>query len=282
MLTRVDRVQIAVRDREAAAVRLQQIFDADTSNDDTLDPLGARRRTVRAGMAEFELLEPAGAGPVQEFVERWGEGLFAAGFATPSLQTLARHFDGVGLAYTAAGDQLLLGGSGAGGMRAVISEDARLDAPPGDVVRSLYEVTMLIPDAADAAARYARLFGLDSSRFCPIGSERYGYHGTLTLFHPPHRLDRIEAVQTDDDVHPMGRFYARRGPGLYMCYIEVDDLDRLKARLDAARARYAPSAEGGAHGLYIHPSGLLGVLMGVSRTSFGWAWSGRPELVATP
>ncbi len=32
-------------------------------------------------------------------------------------------------------------------------------------------------------------------------------------------------------------------------------------------------------GLWIHPSALNGVLMGVSRHSLAWQWSGRPERV---
>lgn len=279
MLARVDRVQIAVRDREAAAQQLQRLFDAEIVADDAIEPLAARRRTVRAGAAEFELLEPTGPGAVAEFLGRWGEGLFAAGFATPSLDALARQLETAGLAYTPAGGQLLLDGSGTAGMRAVISADGRAEPTPGSVIRWLYEVTMLVPDAAAATALYARLFGLDVGNFCPIASEGYGYHGSLTLFDPPHRLDRIEVVQTNDDVHPMGRYYARRGASLYMCFVEVDDVDLLTRRLDDAGARYAASEYGGENGVFIHPSGLLGMLMGVSRTSFGWTWSGRPELV---
>ena len=31
-------------------------------------------------------------------------------------------------------------------------------------------------------------------------------------------------------------------------------------------------------GLFIHPTALCGMLMGVSRTNLAWRWSGRPEL----
>jgi catechol 2,3-dioxygenase-like lactoylglutathione lyase family enzyme len=279
MLTRVDRVQIAVRNREAAARRLAALFDAEPVADDTVAALKARRRTVRAGAALFELLEPAATGPVATMLEHWGEGLFAAGFATHDLDALVSRLERHGVPFTAEGEQLFLGGEGLGGLRAVITRDAPPAPAAGALLGPLYEVTMLVPDAAAATARYADVFALDATRFCPIQSELYGYRGTLTLFDPPARLDRIEVVEITDPSRPMGRFYARRGPGLYMCYAEADDIDRLRARLDAAGARHAPSANGAEHGLYIHPSGLLGMLMGVSRTTFAWTWSGRPELV---
>ena len=49
------------------------------------------------------------------------------------------------------------------------------------------------------AARYADLFDLDMRNFSPIASERWGYAGTLTLFDPARRLDRIELSQTIAD-----------------------------------------------------------------------------------
>jgi catechol 2,3-dioxygenase-like lactoylglutathione lyase family enzyme len=282
MLTRVDRVQMAVRDRFAAAGRLGELFAATPVADDTVAVLGARRRTMQAGTALFELLEPAGDGPVASSLARWGEGLFAAGFATPDIDVFARRLDAGGVRYTAEGGRLYLDGSDTDALPAVISADTPIDVPPASALRWLYEVTLLVPDAAAATAHLTRVFGLNAARFCPIASEQYGYHGTLTLFEPPARLDRIEVVQTSDESHAMGRFYARRGPGLYMCFVETDSIDALCARLDAAEARYAPSEYGKENGIFLHPSTLFGMLMGVSRTSYGWTWSGRPDLVRAP
>jgi len=54
---------------------------------------------------------------------------------------------------------------------------------------------------------------------------------------------------------------------------------RLASRLKAKGMRYAHSEDRAEDaGLFIHPSGLFGMLMGVSRTNFAWVWSGRPEL----
>jgi hypothetical protein len=151
-------------------------------------------------------------------------------------------------------------------------------------VRHLYEVTnTIVSDWTAAAERYTRLFGLDPARFSPIHSDRFGYTGTLALFDPPARLDRIEISQVTDPGSPMGRWAAKRGDSLYMCYAETDDVGAIVRRLGRHHARFTP--RGGEplderDGLWIHPSALGGLLLGISRTTVAWEWSGRPELVA--
>ena len=108
-------------------------------------------------------------------------------------------------------------------------------------VSFLYETTnTLMSDWRRVAAVYAGLFGLDPARFSEIGSERFGYIGTLTLFDPPNRLDRIELSQVTDNVHAMGRFAHKHGDSLYMCYVEVHDWPTVRQRLLDANARYTP------------------------------------------
>ena len=83
-----------------------------------------------------------------------------------------------------------------------------------------------------------------------------------------------------DTTKTMGRFFTRRGPSLYMCFAEADDLPALRARLrDHAPADWTGPPDGPLDTLFIHPKALGGVMMGVSRTTFGWTWSGRPERV---
>ena len=67
--------------------------------------------------------------------------------------------------------------------------------------------------------------------------------------------------------------------GVYIGYVETDDVVALGARLKRNQACYADSDAGHPEvGLFVHPSALFGMLMGVSRTNFAWVWSGRPEL----
>ncbi|MEX2226695.1 MAG: VOC family protein [Dehalococcoidia bacterium] len=279
MLEQVDRVQIAVNDIDRAAATFRDVFEAQQVRDDELRIAGAHRRVMHAGRSEFELLSPSGAGPVQDFLSEWGEGLFAAGFSTPDVPALAARLRDRGIEFADEGGQLCIAPEQTPGLRIVISQDVARQ--PVGLVGYLYEVTNLIDDHEAAAKFYADAFGLDATRFSPIVSKHYGYAGQLTLFNPPDRLSRIELSQITDWERPMGRFMKRRGgETLYMCFIEAEDIEAIVERAKARDMRFAGhDRDGGfSEGLFFHPSTLHGVLMGVSRTDVAWTWSGRPDL----
>lgn len=275
MLSYVDRVQLVVNDLEGAARLWAELFGAEPVGRSECRFQNARVLTVRAGASEFDFLQPAGPGPVADWAAKWGEGLYGVGFSTPDVNRMARHFQLQRVPFEEEGARLYIDAYDHG-MPTIICPD-RSREMVGDI-RFVYEVTNPVSDWQRAADTYTRIFALDPSRFSPIESKLYGYAGTLTLFDPPDRLDRIEITQTWGD-GAMHRFFQRRGPSLYMCYIETDDVMKLAGRLKAKGMRYAHSeARAEDAGLFIHPSGLHGMLMGVSRTNFAWVWSGRPEL----
>ena len=81
----------------------------------------------------------------------------------------------------------------------------------------------------------------------------------------------------------MGRFATKRGQSIYMCYAETDDVPGIIERLERRGARFARRRdEQNPEGLFVHPSALHGVLLGISRTNLAWLWSGRPELARAP
>jgi len=277
MIKRVDRVQIAVRDLAAAEKIAADTFGAELVRRDNAAPIRARRSTMQAGSSLIELVAPDGAGPVEEFVDRWGGGLFAAGFSVNDVDAMAAHLAKQGARFDRAGGQLFLDPAATFGMRVVIS--AHHERAPVGIIKWAYEVTNVVGDWRAAADRYAKLFALDASKFVPITSPEFGYTGTLTMFDRPARLDRIEISQITDYNLAMGRFHKRRGDSLYMFYTETDDVDALAKRLEARGARFAAPRrdERGLSGLFIHPTAFLGVLIGVSRTQMAWMWSGAPE-----
>ncbi|MBI4254453.1 MAG: VOC family protein [Candidatus Rokubacteria bacterium] len=279
MLERVDRVQLAVRDRHAAAKVFADLLGARPTREAESAHLGARRTVLALGESEVELCEPAGAGPVREHLERWGEGLLTAGFAVRDMTDLHARLAEEGAECAEDGDQTYLEPSQTAGMRVVLTPGR----PVARAAARLYEVTnTLVSDWQAAAGLYARLFALDPAHFSPITSERFGYVGTLTLFDPPARLDRIELSQVVNPASAMGRWVAKRGDSLYMCYLETDDVPGLVRRLEARGARWTPRGTDPTterDGLWVHPSALHGLLLGVSRTTLAWEWSGRPALV---
>jgi 4-hydroxyphenylpyruvate dioxygenase-like putative hemolysin len=275
MLRRVDRVQIAVRDCAPAEAAASAIFGAELIRRDEVAPLAARRSLMQAGSSVLEFLAPSGAGPIADFLARWNEGLFAAGFSVADLAAAAAALERNGVSFVRANGQLLIGADATAGMRAVISTFH--ERAPSGAIKWIYEVTNVVADWRAAAQRYARIFGLDASRFVAVESGDFGYAGTLTMFEPPQRLDRIEISQSASSTAAMGRFHARRGDSLYMFYVEADDVEAIAQRLRARGGRYTPRKEGLRDGLWIHPTAFCGVLVGVSRTNVAWRWSGAPE-----
>src|SRR3990172_7137961 len=108
MLQRVDRMQLAVRDRVIAAATFADILGAKTVREDTVRALNARRTVMQAGESEFELLQPAGDGPVARYLEERPEGIFAAGFSTADPDALARHLASKGVRSEEEGGQLFI------------------------------------------------------------------------------------------------------------------------------------------------------------------------------
>lgn len=283
MLDRVDRMLLAVKDRERATETFVRLFGARFEREAQSTALAAQRSIVRVGESELELCQPTGPGRTQDHLDRWGEGLIAAGYASTRLPALLERLATHRVAFEHDGDQAFVPASSTFGFPMMLSawtEKARVGP-----VSFIYEATnALDTDWRIVSARYSEIFGLDASRFSEIGSERFGYAGTLTLFNPPARLDRIELSQTfAGKGGAMRRFVERRGgDGLYMCYMESDRFDELKDRLLAGGAVLTPRGPDIASerdNVWVHPKSLHGMLLGISRETFAWDWSGLPELI---
>jgi len=276
MLKRVDRILIAVPDRTAAERTVAEVFGAELVRRDTAPPIRAKRSTMQAGTSLIELLEPDGAGPVQGFVSKWQSGLFGVGFSVDDTDAAAHQLKKSDVSFEQVNGQLYLDPAATFGMRTVIS--THHERAPVGAIKWAYEVTNVVADWKAASDRYARIFGLDASKFCPIESKDFGYTGTLTLFDPPERLDRIEIAQITDPNLAMGRFHQRRDDSLYMFFVETDDVGAIEIRLTERGSKFAAHRrdEAGLSELFIHPSAFLGVLIGVSRTEHAWTWSGNP------
>jgi hypothetical protein len=281
VLSRVDRIQLTASDASAVSDAFRRLLDAEEARRDRLAVLGARRTVLAVGRSEVEILTPDGSGPVADHLAETGGGLFAVGLAAADLSALARRLEDDGATFASHGSQLFLepGGLGIPGLRVVLSPASA----PEQVgfLSHLYEVTHLVPDADAQADAIAKRFGLDRDAFEPIRSEQFGYAGWLTLFDRD-RLDRIETITPDDPKKTMGRFFAKRGPCLYMCYGESDATAAIRARaLEHAPGDWTgPRDDTVPDNLFLHPKALGGVMLGVSRTTYAWTWSGHPERVA--
>ena len=283
MLKRIDRLQVAVPDRGTAAESWTQILGAEPAGEDRIACLGALRTRLRLGDGFIELLEPDGAGVLHDAIAKRGAHLYAAGATTDDLEGLVAHLRSEGLDASLEGGQAFVDPSTSGdvGFRVVLSTDEQRDAV-GDL-DFFYETTLLVSDAPEAAASCARIFALDGDAFVPISSKEYGYAGSLTLFDRD-RLGRFEVISPNKSGNTMGRFFARFGEAFYMAFAESHTLADIEARARELGAGFTlvPPKEnrpGGADTVFLHASTLGGMMLGISRPTQAWQWSGHPERV---
>jgi hypothetical protein len=284
MLTRIDRVQIAVHDAGAASRGWIDILGAEPAGEDRVAGLGAKRRRLRIGTGFIEFLEPDGAGPVADAVGRRGPHLFAAGAAGPELGRLAARLAAKGVRPVSEGGQLHLAESDTGiaGLRLVLSEDV---AQPvvGDV-DFLYEATILSADTEGVTRAMNELLGLDERNYTEIVSDLFGYRGTLTLFEKD-KLDRLEVIAPTKEGTTMERYFRRFGQSLYMAFAETSKMSLIEERARRLGAGFTVDRPEGrpadlpADQIWLHPATLGGMMLGLSRPSMAWFWSGHPERV---
>ena len=284
MLSRVDRVQLVVPNAAEAATNWKLLLGAEEADADTIKCLGAKRTSYRLGEGWIEFLEADGTGVVADaLAARGGPHLFAGGAASNDMTAMLAHLKDQGAEPLFENGQIFLdpAKTGPGTPRTVISADEKLSSV-GDL-DWLYEVTLLVKDQTQASNRYAELFDLNADHFVPIESTHYGYKGILTLFHPD-LLGRFEVIEPYDVGKTMGRFCAKHGEVLYMGYGESAKVLEIEQRVKEHGLGHTVTPpdkpdDRPSDTLFLHPATLGGMMLGISRPTMGWEWSGHPERV---
>jgi hypothetical protein len=280
MILGIDRIVVTAPRRRLAVEAWSRLVGAQVAREDRVAYATAQRSLLHVGTSEVELLEPDGIGIAAQHVSRSRTAIFAVGLAVADLGAAQADLDARAIHHVREGRQLWMSGEWVGvpGLRVVLTE--REERRPVGLLSRIYEATHLHQDHRRAAHRLAQTFRMDPKRFAPIRSAPYGYEGTLAFFEKD-ALDRVETVTPGDRAKTMGRFFARQGPSLYMCYAEARDTALLRERLaEHAPGHWTGPRDGAApDNLFIHPQALHGVLLGVSRESVAWTWSGHPERV---
>jgi methylmalonyl-CoA/ethylmalonyl-CoA epimerase len=121
------------------------------------------------------------------------------------------------------------------------------------------------PGLAEAVARMARLFDLVPEHLEEVSDQK-----VKTAFFPVGE-STLEFLESTDPEGPIGKFLAKRGPGIHHICFEVDDVDAMVAHLLAKGVRMIDAVpRQGAHGCrvaFIHPAETGGVLMELSQGS---------------
>jgi hypothetical protein len=282
MLTEIDRLLIATPDSQAAVAGWTRLLGAEVVSRDRLASLAAHRVTLRAGTGDIEILSPDGAGVIAEALARRGKPhLFAAGAASADPGAVAKTAAEQGADCRTADGRvyvtLMIEGAP---IRFVISPPS--ERPPAGRLDFFYEATVLARNQAAAVTQIARCFALEPETFCEITSEKFGYTGVLTLFEAG-RLHRFEVITPTDDAKTLGRFYDREGCSFYMAFAESAQMPAIEAAASGAGITLDRPAERDpaltSDQLWLHPPTLGGMMLGVSRPTMAWFWSGRPEHV---
>src|SRR5215469_16727498 len=285
MLTEIDRVLIATPDAEGAARKWREMVGAEEVRRDHVELLNAKRIVLRAGTSDIELVEPEGEGIFADELKRRGRAhLFAAGATSPDPEKVAEQAKNAGAKCAVEEGRFYIKIEIEGApIRFVISPESKRE-PAGDL-DFLYEATVLAADQAKAIDQIAETFALDKKHFTTITSETFGYTGVLTLFREG-ALHRFEVITPTEMSKTMGRYYAREGASYYMAFAESAAMPKIEraARdvgtgitVDRPATRHASLT---ADQLWLHPATLGGMMLGVSRPTMAWRWSGHPERVA--
>ncbi len=116
----------------------------------------------------------------------------------------------------------------------------------------------------DATARMARLFEMEPGHVEAVPDQK-----VTTAFFPVGESS-LEFLESTDVEGPIGKFIAKRGPGIHHVCFEVDDIEAAVKMLVAKGVRMIDEVpRSGAHGCrvaFIHPSETGGVLMELSQS----------------
>ncbi len=124
--------------------------------------------------------------------------------------------------------------------------------------RGVHHVGFAVTDLDEAVETYGRLFGATLEHRDAVAEQ--GVEAASVLIGP----SRIELLVPTGDDTPVGRFLAKRGPGMHHVAYEVDDVGSALAGLEHAGAELIDQVpRRGLFGLqvaFVHPDAVHGVL----------------------
>lgn len=125
-------------------------------------------------------------------------------------------------------------------------------------VRGLHHLGVAVPDLDEAISTYARLLGATLEHRETVADQ--GVEAASMLLGD----SRVELLAPIGDDTPVGRFLAKRGPGMHHVAYEVDDVAAALAALaDEGAELVDTTPRQGLFGLqvaFVHPDAVHGVL----------------------
>jgi methylmalonyl-CoA/ethylmalonyl-CoA epimerase len=130
--------------------------------------------------------------------------------------------------------------------------------------RGIHHLGMAVENLDEALATYARLFGAEVEHQATVDGQ--GVRAASLRIGE----GRVELLEPTGEDTPVGRFLAKRGPGMHHVAYEVSDVRATLAELaDAGADLIDESPREGLFGLqvaFVHPDSVYGVLSEVVST----------------
>lgn len=124
--------------------------------------------------------------------------------------------------------------------------------------RGIHHLGVAVPDLDEALDTYRRLFAAELEHRAVVA--HMGVEAAAVLVGD----SRVELLAPTGEDTPVGRFLARRGPGMHHVAYEVEDVAAALAELAAAGAQLVDEVpRPGLFGLevaFVHPDAVHGVL----------------------
>ena len=124
-------------------------------------------------------------------------------------------------------------------------------------MQGIHHLGVAVTDLDEAIATYERLFHARLEHRAPIAEQ--GVEAASMLV----GSSRFELLTPTGEDTPVGRFLARRGPGMHHVALETDDLVATLDELESAGAQLVDEPRLGLFGLefaFVHPDSVHGVL----------------------
>jgi methylmalonyl-CoA epimerase len=126
------------------------------------------------------------------------------------------------------------------------------------VARGIHHLGIAVADLEEALDTYSRFFGARLEHRATVPEQGVEAASVLT------GSGRIELMRALGDETPVGKFLAKRGPGMHHVAFEVDDLRAAMESLEREGAELIdPAPREGLFGLqvaFVHPDSVHGVL----------------------
>lgn len=263
MLEQTDRVALAVPDATKAAEDLNALFDSVIVDDSMDKDANARRITLQWGYDQLELFEPAGPGPVADFVGAGKRGLFAGGYAARDPAAVAARIEQAGIRVVQQGDRFMVYPTDLRGMGVILSpivEHERVG-----LMERIWQITYTVPDLEEGVAFFGDLLGINDMLTNRYTSDMWGYHAAITWYDARKGapLDSLEYLDPFEQEKSAARFLTKTDGigGIYMASSHSDARPQIRERVVQSGGGWDGEADATIG--FIHPRRTHGLLLAV-------------------